>query len=150
LGRDQHGTARVASIHPRILITASPPCRPVRAARGHRRRSGIVGFDGIFDASVTTKSKGMGIRLAVSRSIVEAHQGYLTASNNESCGATFSVVLPGSPVQTPHQEGFPSLQPCVSSTNTELTPVSCNSGQTSCQLPSKSSGTHLHVLILGG
>jgi signal transduction histidine kinase len=56
--------------------------------------SGIVGGDSIFDAFVTTKSKGMGIGLAVSRSIIEAHEGHLTAANNEGYGATFSVVLP--------------------------------------------------------
>jgi hypothetical protein len=66
--------------------------------------SGITGGDSIFDAIVTTKSKGMGIGLAVSRSIIEAHQGRLTATNNEGYGATFSVVLPVLPVQTSQLE----------------------------------------------
>ena len=66
--------------------------------------SGIVGGDSIFDAFVTTKSKGMGIGLAVSRSIIEAHEGRLTASNNEGHGATFSVVLPVLHVQVSQQE----------------------------------------------
>jgi len=67
--------------------------------------SGIVGGDSIFDAFVTTKSKGMGIGLAVSRSIIEAHEGRLTASNNdEGHGATFSVVLPVLHVQISQQE----------------------------------------------
>jgi signal transduction histidine kinase len=66
--------------------------------------SGIVGGDSIFDAFVTTKSKGMGIGLAVSRSIIEAHEGRLTATNNEDYGATFSVVLPVLPVQTSQLE----------------------------------------------
>jgi C4-dicarboxylate-specific signal transduction histidine kinase len=48
----------------------------------------------IFDAFMTTKEKGMGIGLAVSRSIVEAHGGQLWAENNKAGGATFNVALP--------------------------------------------------------
>jgi C4-dicarboxylate-specific signal transduction histidine kinase len=48
----------------------------------------------IFDAFMTTKETGMGIGLAVSRSIVEAHGGRLWAENNKTGGAIFSVALP--------------------------------------------------------
>jgi PAS domain S-box-containing protein len=48
----------------------------------------------IFDAFVTTKEKGMGIGLAVSRSIAEAHEGQLSAANNPDFGATFTLKLP--------------------------------------------------------
>jgi PAS domain S-box-containing protein len=51
----------------------------------------------IFDAFMTTKEKGMGIGLAVSRSIVEAHGGRLWAENNKTGGAIFNVTLPLSP-----------------------------------------------------
>ena len=55
---------------------------------------GVVDLDQIFDAFMTTKEKGMGIGLAVSRSIVEAHGGQLWAENNKTGGATFNVALP--------------------------------------------------------
>jgi PAS domain S-box-containing protein len=84
---------------PRILITASPLDDRSVLLDVIDNGSGIVGGDSIFDAFVTTKSKGMGIGLAVSRSIIEAHEGRLTATNNEGYGATFSVVLPVLPVQ---------------------------------------------------
>jgi signal transduction histidine kinase len=61
--------------------------------------TGLEDTEKIFDAFVTTKEKGMGIGLAVSRSIVEAHGGRLWAENNPEGGATFNVALPVSSKQ---------------------------------------------------
>jgi PAS domain S-box-containing protein len=55
---------------------------------------GVHDPEQIFDAFMTTKEKGMGIGLAVSRSIVEAHGGRLWAENNKAGGAIFNVALP--------------------------------------------------------
>lgn len=52
-------------------------------------------LDCIFQAFYTTKSSGLGMGLAIARSIVEAHGGRLEAQNNPEGGATFFFTLPG-------------------------------------------------------
>jgi signal transduction histidine kinase len=48
----------------------------------------------IFDPFVTTKERGTGLGLAVSRRIVQEHGGTITASNRPDGGTIFSVELP--------------------------------------------------------
>jgi PAS domain S-box-containing protein len=58
-----------------------------------------VGFkpeemDRLFEAFYTTKPQGMGMGLAISHSIIEAHGGRLWAELNQGPGATFLFSLP--------------------------------------------------------
>jgi C4-dicarboxylate-specific signal transduction histidine kinase len=58
--------------------------------------SGIdpVHLDHIFDPFFTTKSNGMGLGLAISRSIVEAHGGRLCAAPRSPYGTAFCIQVP--------------------------------------------------------
>ena len=51
-------------------------------------------LDRLFDAFYTTKPNGMGMGLAISRSIVEAHGGQIEASPNRPYGAVVQFTLP--------------------------------------------------------
>jgi PAS domain S-box-containing protein len=50
--------------------------------------------DHLFDAFYTTKPQGLGMGLAISRSLIEAHGGRLWATAHEPHGAVFQFTLP--------------------------------------------------------
>ena len=60
----------------------------------------------VFKAFYTTKPKGMGMGLAICRSMVEAHGGRMWASANEPGGAVFQFTLP-----LERDESVPARQP---------------------------------------
>ena len=89
-------------------IAAAPPAEHeivVRTTPGNgsgvevQVRDTGVGLPGdagerIFEAFYTTKPRGLGIGLSISRSIVEAYGGRLRANGNADRGATFTLTLP--------------------------------------------------------
>mgnify|MGYP001440998648 CR=1 FL=1 len=48
----------------------------------------------IFNPFITTKAEGIGLGLAICRTIVQSHRGKLWATNNEGAGSTLHFTLP--------------------------------------------------------
>lgn len=55
----------------------------------------------VFEAFYTTKAHGLGLGLAVCRTIIAAHGGKLWATNNAGRGAAFHFTLPVARKQNP-------------------------------------------------
>ncbi|HEY6613410.1 MAG TPA: PAS domain S-box protein, partial [Vicinamibacterales bacterium] len=81
----------------------------VRSKRANGREAVIqvcdngIGLDdsvAAFEPFVSTKPEGMGLGLAICRSIVVAHEGTLSAERNVGFGTTFIVTLPVQPVES--------------------------------------------------
>jgi PAS domain S-box-containing protein len=75
-----------ASVHPGGMVQVSVKDTGVGLVAVDRER--------MFELSYTTKAGGSGVGLSISRAIVEAHGGELTASDNAESGATFSFTVP--------------------------------------------------------
>ena len=85
-GGDNTRILRVSSLHTgadTIQVTVSDTGPGLDAAAA----------DSIFDTFFTTRKDGMGLGLAISRSIVEAHGGQLWADSTPEAGATFYFTL---------------------------------------------------------
>ena len=63
----------------------------------------------VFEPFVSTKEEGLGLGLAVCRSIVAAHHGRLWAANNADRGASFRFTLPASREQPNERAGADRL-----------------------------------------
>jgi PAS domain S-box-containing protein len=82
-----------------LIIRGYPEMREGRRVVTLAVQDAGIGFkrdemDRLFEAFYTTKPHGMGMGLAISRSIIEAHGGRLWAEPNQSGGATFLFSLP--------------------------------------------------------
>lgn len=62
---------------------------------------GLDDSDAAFEPFVSTKPEGMGLGLAICRSIASAHDGKLSAERNVGFGTTFSITLPAQRVGSP-------------------------------------------------
>jgi PAS domain S-box-containing protein len=83
--------------HPRVLAVQSRVVESGEVAVAVRDSGVGISVDqmgSLFEPFFTSKPGGMGMGLAISRSIIEAHGGKLWASSNPSGGATFQFTLP--------------------------------------------------------
>lgn len=92
------------------MVSVTPDNRRLAVATEIRRGSTAVltiqdtgvgiaeeDHDRVFDAFFTTKTSGMGLGLAISRTIVESHGGALRLVGSGPAGSTFEVTLPINP-----------------------------------------------------
>jgi two-component system, chemotaxis family, CheB/CheR fusion protein len=98
-------------VPPHITITseliAEPDFEAVAADRGEYCRISIadngIGFDEQYTAKIFTifqrlhsreKYEGTGIGLAITKKIIERHNGWITARSTAGGGSTFVIILP--------------------------------------------------------
>lgn len=62
----------------------------------------------LFEPFYSTKEKGMGVGLSISRSIIESHGGSLRASRNDGPGVTFAFTVPRVPLEHGRKDDPPT------------------------------------------
>jgi PAS domain S-box-containing protein len=85
------------NVHPRMLAIQSKPHEGngvYVAVRDWGAGISDEHLPHIFDAFYTTKSGGLGMGLAIGRSIIEAHGGRLWVTSEPALGSTFQFTLP--------------------------------------------------------
>ena len=79
----------------RLEVSSSVTSGGVRVEfRDHGPGVAGDGFDTVFEPFFTTKPQGMGMGLAISRSIIESHGGRVRCENHPEGGAVFWFTLP--------------------------------------------------------
>jgi len=87
---DIAGRARVLTVATRVTGDAALEVSVADTGTG----LGSEAIELVFEPFYTTKENGMGMGLAICRSIVEAHRGRLHAASREPCGSVFAFTLP--------------------------------------------------------
>jgi signal transduction histidine kinase len=77
-----------------VITTAREDAAVVVSVRDSGTGIDEANVDALFRPLYTTKSEGLGMGLAIASTIVLAHGGLLTATNNPGAGATFRFTLP--------------------------------------------------------
>ncbi len=77
-----------------LLTSSGGPDAVILAVHDRGKGLGDAGPERIFEPFFTTKASGLGMGLAISRSIAERHGGRLLAMANHDRGVTFQLVLP--------------------------------------------------------
>jgi PAS domain S-box-containing protein len=94
--------ARLLVIGGRYDVQNGHPAATI-SVRDHGVGLGTVELERLFDAFYTTKPHGMGMGLAISRSIIESHGGRLWVEPHPGSGTTFSFTVPASTRPTGEQ-----------------------------------------------
>jgi C4-dicarboxylate-specific signal transduction histidine kinase len=77
-----------------VIATAQCPDGVELVVRDQGVGADPAHLQAMFEPFFTTKAGGIGMGLAISRAIVEAHSGHLTATNNADGGVTVRCLLP--------------------------------------------------------
>jgi signal transduction histidine kinase len=77
-----------------LISTEQDPTGVLVAVRDSGPGIDRAHLERVFEAFYTTKSSGVGMGLAICRSIIDAHGGRLWADANEPRGVVFQFTLP--------------------------------------------------------
>jgi len=89
--------AKEQEVNRREIIISTGTCQDGRlriSVRDQGRGLALDKISTIFEPFFSTKTGGLGMGLAISRSLVEECDGEIAAENNSSGGATFHIYLP--------------------------------------------------------
>jgi signal transduction histidine kinase len=89
---------------PRVLrVSSRPEGHDMALVSVEDTGSGVdpVSLESIFDAFFTTKQDGMGMGLAICRSIIESHGGTLWATPRQPHGSIFRFTVGLAPIHRP-------------------------------------------------